>query len=176
MKHEADYNDPADRPPYQELGSQTMLDLDALRTEIQTDPDKLGYAGALATGSDNQVADLLNMRRYPGYGPVAITPVLIWLAKWGIMPRLRAATQSDKPDIAGIAEVAMMLVSNPNIPALDVGLPEVQQMLSALVIADVIPLAASEELLTQGMVQRSRAEILGMNTVTADQVAQAREG
>ena len=82
VKHEADYNDPADRPPYQELGSETMLTL----THSHGDPDGPGTArlcDALATGSDNQVADLLNMPRYPGYGPIPITPVLIWLAKWG---------------------------------------------------------------------------------------------
>ena len=153
-----------------------MFDLDALRAEIQTDPDKLGYAGALASGSDNQVADLLNLHRYPGYGPVAITPVLIWLAKWGIMPRLRAAAQSDDPAVAGIADVALLLVSNPNIPSLDVSLPAVQQMLTALVMAGVVPMEASEELLTTAAIQRSRAEILGLGTVTADQVAKAREG
>ncbi len=153
-----------------------MLDLDALRTEIQTDPDKLGYAPAVATGSANQVAALLNEKRYPAFGPVPITPVLIWLAKYSIMPRLRAAMQSDKPAIAGIAEVAMMLVSNPNIPALDVALPEVQQMLTALVLAGVIPLEASTELLSLAATKQSRAEVLGFGTVTADDVSKALEG
>jgi len=153
-----------------------MLDYDALRTEIQTDPAQLGYGPAVATGSHNQVAALLNEQRYPAYGKVEITPVLIWLAKWGIMPRLRAAMQSDNPAIAGIAEVAMMLVSNPNIPALDVGLPEVQQMLTALVQAGVIPLEASDELLNLAATKQSRAEVLGFGTITADDVSRALEG
>ncbi len=153
-----------------------MLDLNALRTEIVMDPEQLGYGDAVATGSDNQVAALLNAPRFPAYGKVEITPVLIWLAKYGIMPRLRAAAAGDNVEIAGIAEVALMLVSNPNIPALDVGLPEVQAMLTALVQAGVIPLAASDELLDLAQIQRSRAEVLGLGTVTADQVAKALEG
>lgn len=151
------------------------MNIEALRTEIIMDPEQLGYQAAVATGSDNQVAALLNAPRYPAYGKVEITPVLIWLAKWGIMPRLRAAAAGENVDIAGIAEVALMLVSNPNIPSLDVSLPAVQQMLTALVMAGVVPMEASEELLTTAAIQRSRAEILGLGTVTADQVAKALE-
>lgn len=152
-----------------------MLDLDALRTEIMLDPEQLGYGDAVESGSDNQIAGLLNAPRYPAYGKVEITPVLVWLAKYGIMPRLRAATSSANQTIAGMAEVAILLVNNPNIPALDVGLPEVQQMLTALVQAGAIPGEASDELLTLATVQRSRAEVLGFGTVTADQVAKALE-
>ncbi len=153
-----------------------MLDLDALRTEIQTDPDQLGYAPAVATGSANQVAAIINAPRYAAYGPIPITPVLIWLAKWGIMPRLREATQGADKQIAGIAEVALLLVQNPNIPALDVSLPAVQQMLTALVLAGVIPIEASDELLALAPIQQSRAEQLGLGTVTADDVSRALEG
>ncbi len=151
------------------------MNIETLRTEIVMDPEQLGSQAAVATVSDNQVAALLNAPRYPAYGKVEITPVLIWLAKYGIMPRLRAAAASENVEVAGIAEVALMLVSNPNIPALDVGLKDVQMMLTALVQAGVIPAEASDELLTLALVQRSRAEMLGLGTVTADQVAIALE-
>jgi hypothetical protein len=152
-----------------------MLDLKGLRTEIQTDPEHLGYAAAVATGSANQIAESINTPRYAAYGPIPITPVLIWLATWGIMPRLREAAQGEDRQVAGIAEVAMMLVSNPNIPALDVGLQPVQYMLTALVQAGVIPMEASDDLLALGATQKSRAEILGFDTVTADDVSRALE-
>lgn len=150
-------------------------DLANLALWLKADALSLNDGDAVESGSDNQIAGLLNAPRYPAYGKVEITPVLVWLAKYGIMPRLRAATSSANQTIAGMAEVAILLVNNPNIPALDVGLPEVQQMLTALVMAGVVPMEASEELLTTAAIQRSRAEILGLGTVTADQVAKALE-
>jgi hypothetical protein len=152
------------------------MDTQALHSEIINDPAGLGYAADVATGSANHVADLLNAPRYDAYGKVLITPVLIWLAKYGIMPRLRAATQGDDKAIAGIAEVAMMLVSNPNIPALDVGLLDVQVMIDHLVTAGVIPVDAASELMDLATVKRSRAEVLGLGVVTADDVSRALEG
>ena len=67
----------------------------------------------------------------------------------------------------------MMLVSNPNIPALDVGLPECSRCFSAL-DCGCHSARASEELLARGRCS-AVAPDLGMNTVTADQVAQVRE-
>jgi hypothetical protein len=147
------------------------MDDSALRDEILKDPEKIGYAPAVATGSANQVADLLNAPRYDGLGKVEITPVLIWLAKYGVMARLRAAVNGADPSIASIAEVALLLVQNPNIPALDVGLSDVQMMLGALVQADVIPEDAAAELSALAAVRQSRAEVLGLGVVTADDVS-----
>lgn len=152
------------------------MDLKRLQAEILEDPAGIGYAGAVAKGSANQVADLLNAPRFDGLGKVEITPVLIWLAKYGIMARLRAAAlDTDHAEIASIAEVALLLVQNPNIPALDVGLPDVQFMLDALVQAAIIPSQAADELRALATVKRSRAEVLGLPAVTADHVSMALE-
>ena len=145
----------------------------ALHTEIQTDPDALSYAPFVAAGAHNQVAALLNEPRYPGPGMVPITTVLIWAAKYGVLAKLRAATQSGSAELASIAEVGLLLVSNPNIPAVDLALPDVQQMFGVLVAAGVIAADERDELFAYSIVMRSRADVLGLGTVQAGDVAQA---
>lgn len=151
------------------------MDFDALRNELTQDPAGLGYAGAIEQGSHNIVAALLNQPRYPGLGPVDITSMLIWIAKWGMLNRLRLAAAGDNPEVASIAEVAMLMINNPNISAVDFGLPDVQSMLAALVQSGAIPDPAYQELKQKAAVLRSRADILGLGTVSADDVAIALE-
>lgn len=140
--------------------------------ELTTDPEELGYAPLIAAGSHNRVAEMLNRPRYAALGTIGIAQALIWMAKHGILARLRAAVQGNDPTIASIAEVATMLVSNPNIAEIDLGLTDVQTMLSSLVAAGVIPQTAEDELLAAAMVQRSRAEILFGRSVSVDEVSE----
>lgn len=147
-----------------------------LRDELTNDPVGLGYTLLLAAGSVNQVATLLNEPRYDALGSILITPLLEWIAAHGIMARLRTAAAGDSAEIASIAEVALMLVSNPNIPALDLSRPRVQQMLATLTQAGVIPQAAHDELLQLATIRVSRAQQLGLGTVTSDDVSKAMEG
>ena len=152
------------------------MDYTALRAELTTDPAKLGYGPLLAAGSANRVADLLNAPTQAGYGSVPITPLLEWIAAHGVMARLRAAAAGSNEQVASIAEVALMLVSNPNIPALDLSRPRVQAMLGALAQAGVIPAEANAELLAMAAVSVSRATVLGWGYVSADDVSRAMEG
>lgn len=46
------------------------IDYAALKTELQTDPQTMGYAPLIADGSDNQLAALLNALTGPGAGAV----------------------------------------------------------------------------------------------------------
>ena len=151
------------------------MDYTALRQELTTDPAKLGYGPLLAAGSANRVADLLNAPTQAGLGSVPITPLLEWIAAHGIMARLRAAAASSDAAVASIAEVALMLVSNPNIPALDLSRPRVQAMLGALAQAGVIPADAQAELMGMATTYVSRAEVLGLGAVSADDVSKAME-
>jgi|MGYP001001554848 hypothetical protein len=144
--------------------------------ELTTDPEALGYAPLIAAGSHNRVAEILNRPRYAALGKIGIAQALIWMAKHGILARLRAAVQGSDPMIASIAEVATMLVSNPNIAEIDLGLTDVQTMLGALVAAEVIPSAAHDELMAIAMVQRSRAEMLFGRTITVDEVSEVLDG
>ena len=146
-----------------------------LRDELTNDPESMGYDPMLAAGSHNAVAALLNEPRYETLGSIPITPLLEWIAAHGIMARLRAAAAGENAQIAGIAEVALMLVSNPNIPALDLSRPRVQTMLLTLTVAGVIPHEAHDELLALATVHVSRAQQLGLGTVTADDVSRATE-
>jgi len=148
----------------------------ALRDELTNDPAGLGYAPLVAAGSHNAIAAALNEPRYDALGSVPITPMLEWIAAYGIMARLRAAAAGSDAQIASIAEVALMLVSNPNIPALDLSRPRVQTMLDALMQAGVIPQDAYAEVLALATIRTSRAHQLGLGTVTADDVSRAMEG
>mgnify|MGYP000917485113 FL=1 len=146
-----------------------------LKQELQQDPLGLGYAPLLAVGSANQVAALLNESRYPTDGPVTIEQVLRWAAKYAVLPRLQVAAQSDNMALAGIAQVGLLLTQNPNIPTIDLGLEDVQQMFAALVQAEVISAAQRDELFAAGVTLRSRADVLGLGTVSADDVTRAME-
>jgi hypothetical protein len=147
-----------------------------LSDELANDPEGLGYAPMLASGSHNAVAAALNELHYAALGNVDITPLLEWIAAHGVMARLRAAAASNDPALASIAEVALMLVSNPNIPALDLSRPRVQTMLGALYVGGVVTQDAYHELLSMAAVQVSRAAVLGLGTVTADDISRAVEG
>lgn len=149
--------------------------MSVLRNELIMDPHHLGYAPLLAAGSANQVAELLNQPRYETLGSVPITPLLEWIAVHGIMARLRAAAAGEDAQVASIAEVALMLVSNPNIPALDMSRPRVQEMLQVLAVAGVITQAAHDELVELATVPESRAQQLGLGVVSADDVSRAQE-
>jgi hypothetical protein len=144
-----------------------------LHDELTNDPAGIGYAPALAAGSHNVVAALLNAPQFDALGSVGITPMLIWIAKYGVMARLRAAAAGDNPQIASIAEVAALLVQNPNISAIDFSLPDVQAMLAALAQAGVISAEAYQEVVALATVHVSRAQQLGLGTVSADDVSRA---
>ena len=147
--------------------------MSTLRDELINDPEGLGYAGPLATGSHNAVADMINTPRYPALGSVEITPLLEWIADHEIMARLRTAASGGDTALASIAEVALMLVSNPNIPSLDLSRPRVQRMLGALYAGGAVSTEAYEELLDMATIQVSRAMALGLGTVAADDVSRA---
>ena len=151
------------------------MDYSTLHSELVNDPEALGYQSPLSAGAHNQVADLLNEPRFGALGSVPITPLLEWIAKYGVMARLRAAAAGSDPEIASIAEVALMLVNNPNIPALELGRERVQQMLGALTQAEVIPQEANDELIGMATTQRSRAAMLGLGWVSASDVSKAME-
>lgn len=143
-----------------------------LRQELLTDPVGLGYAPLLAEGRDNAVADLLNEPRYQG--PVSTESLLIWAAKYAVIPALEDAAKSEDRQISGIAKVGLLLTQNPNIPEVKVYLTDVRNMFNALVAAGIITEDQRAELYAQQTRQRSRAEWLGLGSVTADDVARAR--
>ena len=152
------------------------MDYDALRDELTQDPAGLGYAPLLDAGSANQVAAALNEPRYPTDGPITIERLLRWAAKYAVLPRLQAAAQSDNMQVAGIAQVGLLLTQNPNIPVIDLGLADVQQMFGALVQAGVISADERDELFAAGVHLVSRADVLKLGAVTADDVSRAMEG
>jgi hypothetical protein len=149
------------------------MDIAALRNELTTDPAGLGYAPLLDAGSANQVAAALNEPRYPTDGPITIERLLRWAAKYAVLPRLQVAAQSDNIALAGIAQVGLLLTQNPNIPEIDLGLEDVQQMFAALVEAEVISAAQRDELFASGVHLVSRADVLGLGYVSADDISRA---
>ena len=85
------------------------------------------------------------------------------------------AAQGNSMELAGIAQVGLLLTQNPNIPTIDLGLEDVQQMFAALVQAEVISAAQRDELFASGVHLRSRADVLGLGYVSADDVSRATE-
>jgi hypothetical protein len=148
--------------------------MSALRDELTRDPEALGYAPMLAAGSHNVVAAALNERRYPADGPITIERLLRWAAKYSVLPKLEiAAANTENIQIAGIAKVGLLIAQKSSITELDLGLEDVQQMFAALVAAGVISADERDELFAAGVRLRSRADLLGLGTVTADDVSRA---
>lgn len=144
-----------------------------LSEEIYLDPMKLGYDNCIKSGSDNQILSLLNSKRFDRVGSVDIAHALIWMAKHRMLSALEYAAAQDT-DIRDIAKVTLLLAQNASISRIDFAIPEVHQMLEALVYYGIIPKEAHEELLSMATTKTSRAEQLFGRSVTLDEVSEAR--
>lgn len=147
------------------------MDYQKLVEELKLDPEGLGYEAMLLSGSHNLIEEVINAKRFLMPGLVGIDTALIWMATHGILPKLRVASTSSNQDVAAIAEIAILLVQNPNISKIDFGIPEVQTMFGVLVSAGVISSLERDEIFNKSLVYRSRCDVLQLPYVSAQDIA-----
>lgn len=147
------------------------MDYEKLKEELKNDPSSFGYSTMLQNGSHNLIEEVLNTKQFEEFGFVGIDVALIWMAKYKILPKLRMAQQSGVDSVSAIAEIAILLVQNPNISRIDFGIPEVQAMFQALVDAGVIAEVERDELLSKSVTLKSRCEILHIPYVSAHDIS-----
>lgn len=147
------------------------MDYNKLKQELLQDPEGIGYLALLESGAHNVIEEVLNQKQYTRYGTVGIDKTLIWLAKYGVLPRLRAASNGVNTEVASIAEIAILMVQNPNIASIDLGNTEVQTMFDVLVSAGVIQINEKDDLFAQSEVLKSRSEVLGLGFVSSGDIA-----
>lgn len=151
----------------------------ALKSWILENPNLQKY---IEDGTDNLIAASLNNPNVPKIGELPMSDILFWLAKFAIKPRLKnvanliSSSDPKQQQIAIVADAALDLISSPHVQNLNIGDNDLQQMLEALVAADVIPEAAYSALLISATTMISQAQILiGRNATDLD-VAECLRG
>lgn len=146
------------------------MDYQALKTEIDTGPLATECAGQ----SDDDVADILNDKRFTTTGERYVTARTV-LAELGattgaaILDKLEAAATQSSP-------VKWMLKFLTQDSGLDVGQTETQGCIDALALAGVLTTDEATALKSMALLPTSRAEILGFGTVAAGDVSRALRG
>lgn len=153
------------------------MDIQALRTEIVSDPLGLGYAGL----SDAQVADLLNTENRPGKRAVPAADVRSYILLNGLWPGIQAvADSSANPLHKNTAITVLQTISAGSFDTIRMDRPNIAaavgQMLSVMIQSGVISEQNRAELIALGDTQISRAEELGLGRVHHLHVAEARNG
>lgn len=143
------------------------MDLNIVRTEIESDPAQRGYAGKDAEA----LADLMNAKYRTAYGDVAIGEVLIWAAGAGAFSKLRAIA-TDSP-LYDAAQAFLIMLQSGGVQALHLGHPDVQWMAQSFVVAGVFTQAQHDALLAKGAIALSRADELGLERVWAGHISEA---
>jgi hypothetical protein len=131
----------------------------ALKKEIQDDPEHLGYAGK----SPSQVADLLNEKRFTRNYPIPLKKVLIWGAKTGALGKLDAAAKDTQNPLQSVAMAALRVLDGSVSDSLDLSDPDVMALIGALTQAGIFSAQSVQALSQIQAIPASRAEILGIS-------------
>lgn len=114
------------------------MDQTTLKTEIATDPLRLGYASA---GGDVAIAALLNA---PGAGFTANNPLVplsalgIWAAKTGVRAKVEANAANTSSPVQAVCLTVRDLLTGLNGPAFDSSNADNLSMVDSLVAAGVL--------------------------------------
>ena len=142
-----------------------------LRAELTQDPAGLGYAPLVAAGDDVAVADALNAVRQGIQVPCLVERHRVKTLLYGTGEMLGI-----KSGTSGEARLAAMYLDDPDYQNVDLGLPVVQGLLSALLSGGVLSQGTVDTIQVMGQRPGSRAEQLGLEPVTHLDVARALRG
>lgn len=142
------------------------VDIAALRTELQTDPQVLGYAACITTGNDQCLADTLNLARAGASYQVPREPM-------DPNQLMDAIAPADTGSLSTNDLLKLNLV-------FQIGLVDLQKANIRSLLASVFAANSTTRTNIQALINRqgSRAEVLfGRGTVvTVAQIAQALRG
>jgi hypothetical protein len=153
------------------------IDINQLKTELQTDPTNQGYAPLLSAGNDSGVAAQLNIKQFSARAPIKTVDIKRHAIQNGYWAALKGAAAAH-PDaqVRGAATCAIDYASDTRLETMDLDLPASQAMLNGLVAAGLISTAQHDELVAMGNINISRAEqLFGIGTqVSADDISRTR--
>ena len=142
--------------------------IEALRAELSEDPLHFGYAAHVASGADQTLADMLNEVRpeiqVPCMIPLAdIEEYLTTNMKFGALRRSTSETAQDAVDY----------IRSPRFENLDPANQTAWAMFDALIGLDLLTVEDKAHIQAMGQRPGSRAEQLGLSTVSFVDVARA---
>lgn len=145
----------------------------SLQAEISTDPMGIGYAAWLPD-SPGTVRELLNAKTFSLPQSIAVREIEIIglhpdgpVAGDAVLAKLEAFSATAHP-LARIVARALKALGQPE--GLDLGTESVQAMLTLLGQADALTVAEADALKSIANQPASRAEVLGLGSVTVEQV------
>lgn len=146
-----------------------------LKTEITSGPLATELAPLVAAGNDGKVAAILNDKRYTRTERVPLRDIVRYLLDNGVWLTIvdKAAEQAVSPAKSS-ARMFIEVQKMGFVESLDMSRPSSQGMLSALVAAGTMTAAHQAAITNRGFVPASRAEVMGLGTITPQMVAEAR--
>lgn len=146
------------------------MDLAALKTELTTDPQAMGYSGV-----DVEDAALINAPTRSGLRELNSRELLAWAGANGRYAKIydsgRALTHSQ--DVRSICYVAGKLFDRED-ATLDLRLEDRRLMVASLVHVRILSQDDADSLYAMAATSVSRAEELGLGAVTTSDIANAR--
>lgn len=149
------------------------MDLAALKSEIETDPEGIGYAGK----SHAAIAGLLNAATRDGWRDVTVGEVAGYALLNLAWPGIEAAAESQDSNVRAVARSALELMTNPAIQTVELSKADKRAaftaLLDVLVAASAITADHKAGVLALAAATVSRAAELGLGAVTPSHVADA---
>lgn len=139
------------------------MDYRLIKQEIQLNPQT--YSGK----TPEELEVILNEKNILTYEPVSINDVLMWAVGVGAFSSLEAVTPASP--LYDAARGFLLLLQGREV--FNVGRPQVQDLLTGFVNAEIITETQKQELLQLGARMISRAEQLNLGYVWAGEIAEA---
>ena len=147
-----------------------MANIAILKSEIDSDPLGRGYSGM----DDTAVAVDVNTAYRTKKEPISSAELLAWSASDARLQNIKnAAENGATDDLKSLAQAAYLIVTRDG-TTLDLNLADRVAMLDSLVAAGVLTAADRTSLDALATVSISRADELGLGSVKAGTVQQAR--
>lgn len=146
------------------------MNIQALKTELAAGHPVTGPYSA----DHAQAAAQLNAKNRAVLWPLPMRSVLRWAARHDGVFALEQAASSGAPGKRKLAKAALEMIRSPHVTELDLTDAEISGMLAALVAEGVFTAAQRDDLVALATVTISRAEELGLGTVNAQHVKEAR--
>lgn len=132
---------------------------------------KQPYAGL----SDQQAADAVNAKTVVVQQAVEIAKLKEYAIINSIWPKLKAGVASTNTQVAALCISVLDWVEDPRLSTLNVNLPQVQVMLSALVSATILTQQQMDEVIAMGSKTVSWTSTVGLPEVGIGLVINARK-
>jgi len=145
------------------------MDIGKLKTELETDPERLGYSGM----NDKEVTVAINEVNRSYVVPLSSRQMLEWAMQGGRLSGINDATNTGPKEIRAIAIGAMALISRED-TEVDLAKADHVEMIDGLISGGVLTAGDKAELLTMATKQQSRADEIGFGRVREGDIQRAR--